>query len=84
MKTTISYDESGIKISFHDWKENRNRMSRIDLELVKALGVVSVVYEDILVIEKTFLNIHSKEYKENSVKKVFKVLAGFMIKPEVI
>ena len=86
MKVTLycSPDSSSFQLSFHDWKENRGRMARIDLELVKALSVVEVTYDEVVVIEKTFMKSWTKQDKDNCINKAIKVLNGFMIEPEIL
>ncbi len=85
MKVTLCRyaDNSGLKLSFYDWKENRSRMARIDLEILKVLGSAVAHGGDVYVISKNF-NPGMKIWEvKNKINQVLKVLNGFMIEPEI-
>lgn len=85
MKVTLycSPDNSSFQLSFHDWKENRGRMARIDLELLKVLGSAISGGGDVYVISKNFDPGMKIWEVKNKIKQVVKVLNGFMIEPEI-
>lgn len=83
MRVVLFQNDAGFFFAFHHWAENRNRMARIDLELIKVLHSARVKYEeDQVIIQHEFFS-HDLEKNKEKLNKALKVLDGFIISPEV-
>lgn len=90
MRVTLTYQNTRLqRITFVGWQENRSRMARIDLDIVKGLGSCSVRPDpggDNFRPElsaKVFETVRGNPFTEAEEEKIKKVLAGYCIEPDV-